>query len=613
MFRPRTAPRVKGSFHDDSHPGWLVRWLSPGDYHAIAISQSDSKARFYKRENDGTLTTVATSGTVLSLTSGSTYEAKVVIDTPALAMQRLRFWVDADGDGFGDESAKLTDTTYIDQDWSVGMVGLYGGSRTGYDQEFDDVQVWIDNTGGQTMDDQQIDDNFDSNVLTLTHDDNGNLTDDGVYKYVYDAWNRLVKVNRYADSDTTTVATYAYLADDRRIKKVVQNCGAEETANDGGNTRVHFYYDSQWRVVETRGSGLPTAQYVWGTQYTDELIFVDVNGDPTIAVSNNCNPDVTTSKEAYETPPDARYFYHQDRNWNVVALSEYDIGDTNNGRIVERYSYTPYGQFVVLKGDSGNGEMGNVSPTSTVGNVFSFQGLAHEAESGQHHVRNRMYDGALGRFVQRDPAGYWGSGMNLYAFVGNTPTLGTDPSGLACSFFDACAPGGATGGEYVGATHTECLGPNCPVADDDCPGGECEGDPCAHYVDPHDSFACVSGCQHGAGDSWWKVGYDTCEEHCDGQGFQGTEYLACMGGCVACGGSLGGGTSWCSDPEGFIHCFLPPPGTEAPAAAAGAFCVSVCTACLVAFGPWNPFCWACGACVLGTAAILSYCFLEHCR
>ena len=177
---------------------------------------NQAQPRLYRRKDDGLVTNLA-AGSVSSLTSGSMYEAKVVVDEDPNNpdTQRLRFYIDVDGDGFGDESAKLTDTTYIDQDWSVGQVGLYGGSRSGYDQEFDDVKVWIDNTGGQTMDDQQIDDDFDSNVLTLTHDHNGNLTDDGIHKYVYDAWDRLVEVTRRVD-DEDTVAAYEYDGLNRR-------------------------------------------------------------------------------------------------------------------------------------------------------------------------------------------------------------------------------------------------------------------------------------------------------------------------------------------------------------------------------------------------------------
>ncbi len=392
-------------------------------------------------------------------------------------------------------------------------MGLYQAAGGSSIQQYDDVRIGYDNNSDDDIaddgDDIQIDDGFSSNVISLSYDTEGdqggspkgNLTldtplaaqrrrsrrdrraapavarqgqtDDAVYKYEYDAWNRLVEVKRRVDAETS-VATYAYLGDNRRASKVVQNCGTEHLAGDGGNTTVEYYYDRRWRIVETRnGSNQATAQYVWGTQYVDEPIMVDVNGD--VTESNDCDPD----DQSGESTADERYFYHQDRNWNVVALSEYDTAGTNNGRIVERYSYTPYGQFVVLAGDSGNGEMGNLSRVSTVGNVFTFQGLAHEAESGQHNVRYRMYDGALGRFVQRDPAGYSGSGMNLYAFVGNRATLATDPSGLGCAFQGACGPGGTTGaGDWVGATGTECIGPDCPGDDDDKPPPPCDPSTC---------------------------------------------------------------------------------------------------------------------------------------
>jgi hypothetical protein len=38
-------------------------------------------------------------------------------------------------------------------------------------------------------DDIQVSDDFNSATVSLTYDNNGNLTDDGVLRYVYDAWN----------------------------------------------------------------------------------------------------------------------------------------------------------------------------------------------------------------------------------------------------------------------------------------------------------------------------------------------------------------------------------------------------------------------------------------
>ncbi|MCG3125447.1 MAG: hypothetical protein CHACPFDD_00269 [Phycisphaerae bacterium] len=272
--------------------------------------------------------------------------------------------------------------------------------------------------------------------MTLTYDDNGNLTDDGIFKFTYDAWNRLVAVkSRYSSGTTqTTFATYAYDGANRRTSKVVTNNGVEVYPNDGGETTVNFYYDDQWRIVETRnGSNQATWQHLWGTQYIDELIWLERNGDPTIG--NDTDPDGTAGEGA-ESPADHRYFAHQDRNWNVVALTDHgiDVG----GTLVERYTYTPYGDTQALQG--GVREAGNSSPSSTIGATLHSQGLSTDQEiSGVFH-RNRTRDPGLQRFSTRDPLRMLldralpGTvdrlGANAYSFVRERATASHDPSGL---------------------------------------------------------------------------------------------------------------------------------------------------------------------------------------
>jgi hypothetical protein len=124
----------------------------------------------------------------------------------------------------------------------------------------------------------------------LSYDNNGNLTDDGILAYVYDAWNRLVQVQRSAAGDTTTVATYVYDGKNRRVSKTVTNNGVENVDNDGGTQTVHFYYSNQWQILETRdGSNAARRQWAWGTRYVDQPLFMDVNGSP--SGDNDCDPD----------------------------------------------------------------------------------------------------------------------------------------------------------------------------------------------------------------------------------------------------------------------------------------------------------------------------------
>ena len=256
-------------------------------------------------------------------------------------------------------------------------------------------------------------------------------------------WNRLVKVSARAD-DGVTIHTAGYDGRGRRLKKVVTNTGQ----HDG---TVVFYYDG-WKLIETRdGSGNLYQQFIHGTQYIDELVMMRVKDKGDLYV-------------------------HQDANWNVIALT--DLG----GHVVERYTYTPYGQMTVQqvtsygdrdgdrvvdstdKGTPGTTCSGTVAgscrivdldfdgdydatdatlfdnltqgqarhpdrTTTGVNFPFGHQGLWYDAELESYQNRHRLYSPAQKRFIQRDPKGYV-DGMNIYLARGANPTRQTDHSGL---------------------------------------------------------------------------------------------------------------------------------------------------------------------------------------
>jgi RHS repeat-associated protein len=60
---------------------------------------------------------------------------------------------------------------------------------------------------------------------------------------------------------------------------------------------------------------------------------------------------------------------------------------------------------------------------------FQYTGQIWLGELGMYYYKARIYSPTLGRFLQTDPVGYEG-GVNLYAYIGDDPVNGTDPSGM---------------------------------------------------------------------------------------------------------------------------------------------------------------------------------------
>jgi RHS repeat-associated protein len=150
------------------------------------------------------------------------------------------------------------------------------------------------------------------------------------------------------------------------------------------------------------------SRYVWDLRYIDSPVLRDEDLDS----DGDCTDDEGTGSE--------RLCYANDANFNVTALVETD------GAVAERTIYDAYGQPTLYDATWAN----TIAESASKANEIRFCGYVYDAVVGLYTVRYRVYDPALGRWVQRDPAGYV-DGMGLYEYCVGDPSAHADPFGLA--------------------------------------------------------------------------------------------------------------------------------------------------------------------------------------
>jgi RHS repeat-associated protein len=257
--------------------------------------------------------------------------------------------------------------------------GSSWSQTNGYDQY---GNRWIDYGGGV----HNLSFSTSNNRITtagFTYDSAGNLLNDGIHAYTYDAEGKIKTVD--------AATAYVYDGEGHRVRKYV-----------GENTRFIYGIGGQL-IAEFDGStGNLKKEYVYGgaTLITIEPTAVNSNGTQYTTTDNLSSPRVITN---------------------------------SSGSVVSRHDYMPFGAEL----GAGVGGRTTAMGFSNSGdnNRKKFTGYERDMETGLDFAEARYYSNAQGRFTSSDPLMSSGKvadpqSWNRYTYCFNNPIIYSDPNGM---------------------------------------------------------------------------------------------------------------------------------------------------------------------------------------
>jgi RHS repeat-associated protein len=256
------------------------------------------------------------------------------------------------------------------------------------------------------------------------YDAEGNRTRQSGYEsyttYEWDHRNRLVSAIDYDENGTpfndsddfvTNRVDYVYDAFDQLVKRKVDGDGNPATTADVD--QAFYLWDDGQIVLEfhKEGSGSVAAsdlehRYLWNPAAVDQLL-----ADEQVESLTNASLNETL--------------------WGLPDHlgSVRDVVD-DAGTLRIHKDFNSFGNVIDEDHFNASGSAVTASQTGYVQLAFGFTGALFDAALSLQYNRARWYDAKVGRWINEDPIGFAGTDANLYRYVGNSPTMYTDPSGL---------------------------------------------------------------------------------------------------------------------------------------------------------------------------------------
>lgn len=278
------------------------------------------------------------------------------------------------------------------------------------------TQEYLSNTLNQYTEVTASEEHWKNKVKTYLYDKNGNLKQDGTFKYFYDYKNRLVQVENNPHTSPLPQGTLSW---ESSIHLVSEGEGIEKS-----KFVAEYTYDILGRRIKKETSETTTTYiYAWNNAI-EETITEKESGVITKKenIYSNSLDDILLTLVINPEETVEKIYYTKNHLWSTIAITD------ETGTILEEYAYDVFWKVYVRNGKSDNYR--EVKDTRT---IRLYTGREYDEETGLNYLRARYYNPELGRFISRDPIDTWDD-INLYTYVGNNPVMYVDRMGKAKKF-----------------------------------------------------------------------------------------------------------------------------------------------------------------------------------